>query len=126
MAKVLHQVCQVANALRGLGLGKGDAVGLYTPMTPRSCHRPPRDYQDSSGSSCSSSVGRRSHRYRHPPGGCTGERAAFTADGSLRSGKAVEMLHTEEAARHCLLRGVCRHATVQVDRPVDVLAWRCR
>lgn len=31
----LHrQVNQVANALRSLGLGKGDAVGLYMPMTP--------------------------------------------------------------------------------------------
>jgi acetyl-CoA synthetase len=28
------QVNQVANALRGLGLGKGDAIGLYMPMTP--------------------------------------------------------------------------------------------
>ncbi len=31
----LHRrVCQCANALRDLGLGKGDAIGLYMPMTP--------------------------------------------------------------------------------------------
>jgi len=28
------EVCRCANALRSLGLGKGDAVGLYMPMTP--------------------------------------------------------------------------------------------
>lgn len=33
--KELHlQVNQVANALRGLGLGKGDVIGLFMPMTP--------------------------------------------------------------------------------------------
>ena len=31
----LHaQVCQAANALRALGLGAGDAVGIYMPMAP--------------------------------------------------------------------------------------------
>ncbi|NUM48284.1 MAG: AMP-binding protein [Anaerolineales bacterium] len=29
-----RQVNQTANALRALGLGKGDAIGLYMPMTP--------------------------------------------------------------------------------------------
>ncbi len=29
-----HRVCQCANALRDLGLGKGDRIGLYMPMTP--------------------------------------------------------------------------------------------
>lgn len=29
-----HQVNQAANALRSLGLGKGDAIGIYMPMTP--------------------------------------------------------------------------------------------
>lgn len=28
------EVCRCANALRGLGLGKGDAIGLYMPMIP--------------------------------------------------------------------------------------------
>lgn len=31
--ELLESVCQCANALRALGLGKGDAVGLYMPMT---------------------------------------------------------------------------------------------
>ncbi|PSQ88146.1 MAG: AMP-dependent synthetase, partial [Bacteroidetes bacterium QS_4_64_154] len=31
----LHRrVCRCANALRDLGLGKGDRIGLYMPMTP--------------------------------------------------------------------------------------------
>ena len=34
----LHgEVCRCANALRSLGLGKGDAIGLYMPMTPELC-----------------------------------------------------------------------------------------
>jgi acetyl-CoA synthetase len=33
-AELAHQVDQVANALRALGLSQGDAVGLYMPMTP--------------------------------------------------------------------------------------------
>src|SRR5690606_8111712 len=33
-ADLYHEVNRLANALRGLGLGKGDAVGLYLPMMP--------------------------------------------------------------------------------------------
>ena len=33
-AEHYRQVNQAANALRSLGLGKGDAIGLYMPMTP--------------------------------------------------------------------------------------------
>ena len=33
-AELHARVCQAANALRQLGLGKGDAVGLFMPMTP--------------------------------------------------------------------------------------------
>ena len=33
-AELHRAVCRCANALRGLGLEKGDAVGLYMPMTP--------------------------------------------------------------------------------------------
>jgi acetyl-CoA synthetase len=32
--ELYRQVNQAANALRSLGLGKGDAIGLYMPMTP--------------------------------------------------------------------------------------------
>ena len=32
--ELARQVNQAANALRSLGLGKGDAIGLYMPMTP--------------------------------------------------------------------------------------------
>jgi acetyl-CoA synthetase len=33
-AELLNQVNKTANALRVLGLGKGDAIGLFMPMTP--------------------------------------------------------------------------------------------
>ncbi len=33
-AELNAEVCRAANALRGLGLGKGDAVGLFMPMIP--------------------------------------------------------------------------------------------
>ncbi len=33
-AQLYRRVNQAANALRSLGLGKGDAIGLYMPMTP--------------------------------------------------------------------------------------------
>ncbi|MBW8011017.1 MAG: AMP-binding protein [Chloroflexi bacterium] len=33
-AELYRQVNQTANALRNLGLGKGDAIGIYVPMTP--------------------------------------------------------------------------------------------
>ncbi len=36
-AELHREVCRCANALRELGLGKGDAVGLYMPMTPELC-----------------------------------------------------------------------------------------
>lgn len=36
--ETLHrEVCRCANALREQGLGKGDVVGLYMPMTPELC-----------------------------------------------------------------------------------------
>ena len=34
-AELLEQVNRTANALRTLGLGKGDAIGLFMPMTPQ-------------------------------------------------------------------------------------------
>ncbi|MCY4411751.1 MAG: AMP-binding protein [Caldilineaceae bacterium] len=33
-AQLHHEVCRCANALRSLGIGKGDAVGLFMPMVP--------------------------------------------------------------------------------------------
>lgn len=34
-AELYRQVCKCAGGLRALGLGKGDAVGLFMPMTPQ-------------------------------------------------------------------------------------------
>lgn len=36
-AELHAEVCRCANGLRSLGLGKGDAIGLYMPMTPEVC-----------------------------------------------------------------------------------------
>lgn len=33
-AELHHEVCRCANALKELGLGKGDVIGLYMPMIP--------------------------------------------------------------------------------------------
>jgi acetyl-CoA synthetase len=36
--KQLHaEVCKLANALKSLGIGKGDRVNIYLPMTPEAC-----------------------------------------------------------------------------------------
>ncbi len=89
------EVCKCANALRGLGLGKGDAVGLYMPMTPEivvallaiakiggiilplfsgygkdACLTRLRD---------------------------AGAKALFCSDGAFRRGKAIEMKGTADA-----------------------------
>ncbi|MGP1384129.1 MAG: acetate--CoA ligase [Thainema sp.] len=33
-AQLHYEVCQMANVLKGLGVGKGDVVGIYMPMIP--------------------------------------------------------------------------------------------
>lgn len=97
----LHlEVCRCANALRSLGLGKGDAVGLYMPMTPELCIAflaiikiggiilP-----------LFSGYGPRAVATRLNDAGA---KALFTADGFFRRGKAIPMKVTaDEALRIC-------------------------
>ncbi len=84
-----RRVCQAANALRSLGLGKGDAVGLFMPMTPEIVIALlaivkiggiilPLFSGYGVGAVASRLVD-------------AGARALFTADGFLRRGKVVEM-----------------------------------
>ena len=44
--QLYREVNKTANALRSLGLGKGDAIGLFMPMVPGDRHRPARHRQD--------------------------------------------------------------------------------
>lgn len=97
----LHtEVCRCANALRALGLGKGDAVGLYMPMTPELCIAflaiikiggiilP-----------LFSGYGPQAVSTRLNDAGA---KALFTADGFYRRGKAIAMKPTaDEALRSC-------------------------
>lgn len=97
----LHaEVCRCANALRALGLGKGDAVGLYMPMTPELCIAflaiikiggiilP-----------LFSGYGPQAVSTRLNDAGA---KALFTADGFYRRGKPIAMKTTvDEALRAC-------------------------
>jgi acetyl-CoA synthetase len=94
--KLFRQVNQAANALRSLGLGKGDAIGLFMPMTPEivvallaiakigGIILP-----------LFSGYGEGAVALRLEDAGA---RALFTADGFFRRGKAVAMLPVAEAA----------------------------
>lgn len=93
----LHgQVNQVANALRGLGLGKGDAIGLFMPMTPEivvsflaiakiGAIVLPLFSGFGAGAIASRLTDARA-------------RALFTADGALRRGKPVGMKQVADEA----------------------------
>lgn len=95
-AQLHREVCRCANALRGLGLGKGDAIGLYMPMIPELAIAflavikiggiilP-----------LFSGYGRSAIRSRLQDGGA---KAVFSADGFLRRGQPVAMKSTLDMA----------------------------
>ncbi len=93
----LHrEVCRCANALRALGLGKGDAVGLYMPMTPELCIAFLAVIKIGgvilplfSGYGPSAVATRLND---------AGAKALFTADGFFRRGKPVPMKPTADEA----------------------------
>ena len=93
----LHcEVCRCANALRWLGLGKGDAVGLYMPMTPELCIAFLAIIKIGgmilplfSGYGPSAVATRLND---------AGAKALFTADGFYRRGRAIPMKPTADAA----------------------------
>jgi len=95
----LHtEVNKAANALRNLGLGKGDAIGLYMPMVPEIVIAFLAIAKIGgiitplfSGYGVSAVVTRLAD---------VGAKALFTVDGSFRRGKAIEMKSiADEAAR---------------------------
>jgi acetyl-CoA synthetase len=95
----LHQqVNQAANALRGLGIRRGDAVGLFMPMTPEivvALLAIARVGGIILPLFSGYGVGAVATRLED-----AGAKALFTADGFFRRGKPVEMKHVaDEAAR---------------------------
>lgn len=90
------QVNQAANALRTLGLGKGDAIGLYMPMTPEIVVALLAIARIGgiilplfSGYGAGAIASRLND---------AGAKALFTADGFLRRGKPVAMKPTADEA----------------------------
>jgi acetyl-CoA synthetase len=88
-AELYRQVNQVANALRSLGLGKGDAIGLFMPMTPEIVVALLAIAKIGgmilplfSGYGAGAIVSRLNDAEA---------KALFTSDGAFRRGKAVEM-----------------------------------
>jgi acetyl-CoA synthetase len=97
--ELYEQVNQAANALRLLGLGKGDAVGLFMPMTPEIVVALLAIAKIGgiilplfSGYGAGAVVSRMAD---------ADAKALFTADGAFRRGKPVEMKSVaDEAAAH--------------------------
>jgi acetyl-CoA synthetase len=97
--ELYEQVNQAANALRSLGLGKGDAVGLFMPMTPEIVVALLAIAKIGgiilplfSGYGAGAIVSRMTD---------ADAKALFTADGAFRRGKPVEMKSVaDEAAAH--------------------------
>ncbi|MBV6394661.1 MAG: Acetyl-coenzyme A synthetase [Anaerolineales bacterium] len=97
--ELYEQVNQAANALRALGLGKGDAVGLFMPMTPEIVIALLAIAKIGgiilplfSGYGAGAIVSRMTD---------ADAKALFAADGAFRRGKPVEMKSVaDEAAAH--------------------------
>ncbi len=94
--ELYRQVNQCANALRSLGLGKGDAVGIYMPMTPEIVVALLAIAKIGgiilplfSGYGVSAVVNRLTD---------ADAKALFTADGFYRRGRPVEMKPTADEA----------------------------
>lgn len=95
-AELYAEVNRAANALRSLGLGKGDAIGLYMPMTPEIVIALLAIAKIGgiilplfSGYGAGAVASRLADAEA---------KALFTADGSLRRGKAVEMKSAADEA----------------------------
>ena len=105
-----QQTNQAANALRSLGLGKGDAIGLFMPMTPEIVIAMLAIAKIGaiilplfSGYGAGAIADRLAD---------AGARALFTADGAFRRGKAIEM------------KGIADEAAAQVPTLKHMLVLR--
>ena len=96
-AELLSEVCKVANGLLELGIGPGDAVGVYMPMVPEAViaayaiARIGAVYLPIFSGFGPPAIATRLHD--------AGAKAMFVADGFLRRGARVPMLETARAAR---------------------------
>ncbi len=116
----LHaEVGRCANALRRLGLGRGDAVGLYMPMTPELCIAFLAVIKIGgivlplfSGYGPAAVATRLND---------AGAKALFTADGFTRRGKTIAMKPTaDEALAACpSVRHVLVHRHAGLDTPMQ-------
>ena len=95
-AQLAAQVNQCANALRELGLGKGDGIGLHMPMTPEICVALLAIAKIGgvilplfSGYGVGAIVSRLKD---------AGAKALFTADGFYRRGKVIPLKETADQA----------------------------
>jgi acetyl-CoA synthetase len=94
--KELHQnVCKFANALKGLGVKKGDRVAIYMPMIPElaigmlACARIGAIHNIVFGGFSSEAL-----RDRIMDSGCT---VLLTCDGTMRGAKKIPMKNTTDA-----------------------------
>jgi acetyl-CoA synthetase len=95
-ADLLADVCRFANALRGLGIGKGDVVGLYMGMVPElavamlACARIGAPHVVVFGGFSAEALGERLES--------TGARLLVTQDEAWRKGARVPLKVTADAA----------------------------
>ncbi|GAB4343689.1 MAG: acetate--CoA ligase [Cyanophyceae cyanobacterium] len=88
-AQLHREVCKCANALKGLGIGKGDVVGIYMPMVPEAaiamlaCARIGAPHSVVFGGFSAEAL-----RDRLNDAQC---KAVITADGGFRKGMAVAL-----------------------------------
>lgn len=97
----LHdQVCQLANALKARGVGKGDRVCIYMPMIPEACFAMLACARIGAiHSVVFGGFSPKSLRSRILDADC---RTVITADGSLRGGHSIPLKkNTDEALEHC-------------------------
>ncbi len=121
-AQLAAQVNQCANALRELGLGKGDGIGLHMPMTPEICIALLAIAKIGgvilplfSGYG----VGAIASRLKD-----AGAKALFTADGFYRRGKVIPLKETADQAVAQL--STVEHVIVlnRANSPVTMIAGR--
>jgi acetyl-CoA synthetase len=95
-AQLHHDVCQFANGLKSLGVGLGDRIILYMPMTPeavvamQACARIGATHSVVFGGFSAASLKDRIEN--------AGAKIVITADGATRGGKIIELKATTDSA----------------------------